>query len=80
MQVQAVSEEKSAVNLRVRTSLKVKAKQLGVNLSKTFERTLEEEIKRIEQVQWQADNQQAIAAYNERIEEHGLALTKYRSF
>jgi post-segregation antitoxin (ccd killing protein) len=30
--------------------------------------------------QWLADNREAIAAYNERVETQGLALAQYRRF
>lgn len=80
MQSETATEEKSPVNLRIRTSLKKKAKHLGVNLSQTLERSLEEEISRREQLEWTEANRQAIEAYNRRIDERGPALAAYRSF
>lgn len=80
MQADTPAEEKSAVNLRIRSSLKNKAKSLGLNLSLTLERTLEVEIRRREQLEWLETNRQAIEAYNRRINEHGAALAAYRSF
>lgn len=73
-------DEKSPVNLRVRSSLKAKAKSLGLNLSRTLEVALEREISRREQEAWISENRMAIEAYNRRIEEHGPALSAYRSF
>ncbi|TVR92169.1 MAG: hypothetical protein EA418_13520 [Wenzhouxiangellaceae bacterium] len=80
MPVESANEEKSAVNLRIRTSLKTRAKSLGVNLSQTLERSLEVEIRRREQLEWLESNRQAIEAYNRRIDERGPALAAYRSF
>lgn len=80
MHRESATEEKSPVNLRVRTSLKERAKSLGVNLSQVLERSLEEEISRREQLEWLTENRQAIEAYNRRIEEHGPTLSIYRSF
>lgn len=80
MDIEAATEDKSPVNLRIRTSLKNKAKHLGVNLSQTLERSLEDEISRREQVEWVEANRQAIEAYNRRINERGPALAAYRSF
>ncbi|MCB1735898.1 MAG: type II toxin-antitoxin system CcdA family antitoxin [Gammaproteobacteria bacterium] len=80
MRIEAAGEEKSPVNLRIRTSLKNKAKSLGVNLSQTLERSLEDEIRRVEQREWVETNCQAIEAYNRRIDERGPALAAYRSF
>ena len=80
MDIETAAEEKSPVNLRIRTSLKKKAKNLGVNLSQTLEKSLEDEISRREQLEWLEVNRQAIEAYNRRINERGPALTAYRSF
>lgn len=80
MRTEPLQEDKSPVNLRIRTSLKKRARDLGVNLSQTLENTLEQEISRREQEAWIAENETAIQAYNERIEAHGPALATYRSF
>ncbi len=80
MHIEKAVEEKSPVNLRIRSSLKQQAKSLGINLSQTLEATLEREISRREQEEWLAENRRAIEAYNRRIEEHGPALSAYRSF
>lgn len=80
MHTEVTTEEKSPVNLRIRTTLKNKAKSLGVNLSQTLEKSLEDEISRRGQLEWLKTNRQAIEAYNRRITEHGPALAAYRSF
>lgn len=80
MLIDKAVEDKAPVNLRIRSSLKEKAKGLGLNLSQALELTLEQEISRREQEAWLAENQEAIEAYNRRIENHGPALTAYRSF
>jgi antitoxin CcdA len=80
MQKEVANEEKSQVNLRIRTSLKKKAKKLGVNLSQTLEKSLEAEIGRREQLEWIETNRKAIEAYNRRIDDCGPALGAYRSF
>ncbi len=80
MRTDVVADEKSPVNLRIRKSLKEKARSLGVNMSQILERTLEQEIHRREQEAWLEENHRAIKAYNERVEGRGLALSAYRSF
>jgi antitoxin CcdA len=80
MHSQRAVEDKSPVNLRIRTSLKEKAKRLGLNLSQALEVKLEEEISHREREAWLAENRGAIDAYNKRVEEHGPALSAYRSF
>lgn len=80
MHDEVASEEKSPVNLWIRTALKRKAETLGVNLSQTLEKSLEAEIRRREQLDWLEANRRAIEAYNRRIDERGPALAAYRSF
>jgi len=80
MRTEAAQEDKSPVNLRIRTALKKRARDLGVNLSQILYRTLEQEISRREQEAWIAENSDAIKAYNKRVEARGLALASYRSF
>lgn len=80
MHAEKAVEDKSPVNLRIRSSLKERAKSLGINLSQTLEITLEKEISRREQEAWLAENRKAIEAYNKYVEAHGPALSAYRSF
>lgn len=80
MHVERNIENKSPVNLRIRSSLKEKAKSLEINLSQTLEATLEKEISRREREAWISENRRAIEAYNKRVEEHGPALSAYRNF
>lgn len=80
MQSERSSDEKAAVNLRIRNSLKLKARELGLNLSQTLEESLERAIRRQERATWQEQNRSAVEAYNQRIEECGPALSAFRSF
>ncbi len=80
MQTGRANDEKSAVNLRIRSSLKLKARELGMNLSQTLEESLEREIRRRERAAWQEHNGRAVEAYNRRIEQSGPALSRFRSF
>lgn len=80
MQDEVANAKKSPVNLRIRTSLQKKAKDLGLNLSQTLENPLEAEIRRREQLEWLEANRQAIEAYNRRIDDRGPALAGYRGF
>lgn len=80
MATEAAIDPKTAVNLRIRSSLKDTAKSLGINLSKTLEQSLEREISLREQQAWKEENRVAIEAYNERVEKTGPALSAYRRF
>ena len=80
MNTDVAAEEKSPVNLRIRTALKDKARNLGINLSQTLEQSLEGEIRRREQLERLKANRDAIEAYNRRVSERGPALGAYRNF
>lgn len=77
---QATHTTKRAVNLSINAQTLDLAKSLGMNLSKTVDGFLQEEVKRQYWEQWNERNKDAIAAYNARIAEHGLPLAKYRTF
>ncbi len=76
----AVQAPKRPVNLSITADTIDKAKALGMNLSKTVDALLGEEVKRRYWEKWNEDNQLAIDHYNARIEREGLPLAKYRSF
>jgi antitoxin CcdA len=76
----AVQAPKRPVNLSITADTIDKAKALGMNLSKTVDALLGEEVKRRYWEKWNEDNQVAIDHYNARIEREGLPLAKYRSF
>lgn len=80
MHAERTGDEKSPVNLRIRTTLKEEARRLGLNLSRELEESLEREIGQRKRKAWQDDNREAIEAYNQRIEERGPTLSAYRRF
>jgi len=71
---------KRAANLSVNAGLLDEAKALEINLSATFERALEEAVRARKRERWLAENRDAIAAYNERIERDGMFSDGLRSF
>jgi antitoxin CcdA len=71
---------KRATNVSVRSDLLAAAREAGVNLSATLERALTEELAGVRRKQWREENREAIAAYNEYIEEHGMFSDDLRSF
>ena len=71
---------KRATNLSLSASTLDLARELGMNVSQTVDALLTEEIQRQYWARWNADNKDAIAAYNARIESEGLPLDKFRSF
>ena len=71
---------KKATNLSLNAKVLEAAREMGMNLSQTVDTLLADEVKRRYWVKWNEDNQEAMAAYNERIATHGLPLAKYRTW
>jgi antitoxin CcdA len=74
------SVPKRATNVSVRGDLLTAAREAGVNLSATLERALIEALAEVKRRKWREDNRDAIAAYNEHIDEHGAFSDGVRSF
>ena len=79
MQTELVSK-KRAVNMSIDGATLDLAKKIGMNLSKTIDAFLKDEVKRRCWEQWNERNKDAIAEYNARIAREGLPLEKYRTF
>lgn len=71
---------KRAANLSINAGLLDEAKALEINLSATFERALEEEVRARQRQLWLAENREAIAAYNEFVARNGVFSDGLRSF
>jgi|GEM_PF-294053 len=71
---------KKATNLSLNAKVVDAARDMGMNLSQTVDALLADEVKRRYWIKWNEDNQEAMAAYNERIVTHGLPLAKYRTW
>ena len=71
---------KKATNLSLSVKVLEAARDMGINLSQTVDTLLADEVKRRYWDKWNEDNREAIAAYNERVEAHGIWGAKYRTF
>lgn len=71
---------KVATNLTARADIVREAKTLGLNLSELFESAVAEAIRHKRQDVWLAENRDAIASYNARIERDGLFSDEWRKF
>ena len=71
---------KRATNLSVDENLLARARLLKLNLSQVLEEGLAAEIRRREEAAWRERNRQAIDAYNEGVEKHGVFSDGLRSF
>ena len=71
---------RKATNLTLRTDLIEQARALGINLSRTLEAALLQELRRRREAAWREENRVAIDAYNCDLETHGLWSDKLRLF
>lgn len=71
---------KKPVNLSINGDLLAVARELNINLSATMEAALAEAVKRKRRERWLAENQAAIAAYNERVDTDGVFSDGLREF
>ncbi len=71
---------KKATNLSLNARVLEMAREMGMNVSQTVDTLLAAEVRRRYWEQWNAENREAVAAYNTRIASEGLPLAKYRTF
>lgn len=71
---------KKAVNLNVDEALLSKARSEGINLSAALEDKLRSDVTRIEIERWKRENAEAIAGYERRIADEGVAGEEYRKY
>lgn len=74
------TSDKKAANLSISAELLRQAKDYKINLSATLEQALTEIVKQKQRQQWLQDNQQAIQAYNQRVEASGSFSDELRDF
>ena len=71
---------KKPTNVSINSELLFKAKQLKINLSATLEAALIEVIAARQRELWKQENADAIKAYNQMVESHGVFSDDLRSF
>jgi antitoxin CcdA len=79
-QKSTVAIPKRATNVSIRSDLLAAAREAGVNLSATLERALKEELAAVKRQRWRMENRDAIDAYNEHVEKHGVFADDVRRF
>ena len=72
--------EKKPLHLRVNRALARRACSLKINVSQTLEQGPEELLQQEMARQWREENQAAVAAYNQRVAEHGVFSDGLRQF
>ncbi len=78
--LQFANASKKAANLSLNAKVLETARELGMNISKTVDGLLAEEVTRRYWEKWRDDNKEAFEAHNLLIREHGLPLAKYRTW
>jgi antitoxin CcdA len=71
---------KKATNLSLDPALLAEAKRFGISLSRFVEEKLAQEIKRRRLQAWRREAREAMQAYNEFVERHGIFGEEFRSF
>ena len=71
---------KKATNITLSTDVLAEAKAMGINISQVCDQFLRELVRKRREQQWQHDNADFIAAYNQMVEQEGLPLQEWRSF
>ena len=75
-----IQAPKKAANLSVNADLLSRARELNINLSATLEQALIQALEQRRREQWLARNRDAIDAYNDHVETHGVFGAGARSF
>ena len=71
---------KKATDLSLNSKVLEAAREVGINISQTIETLLAEEVRRRYREKWNEDKKEAVAAYNQRVSNHGFPLAKYRTW
>lgn len=69
-----------SVTMTVERDLLSRAREAGINLSKTLTTALDAELRHHAARKWQEDNAEALVALNRFHDEHGCFSDEYRTF
>ena len=71
---------RKATNVTLSEPLLKEARELGISLSQACERGVAASVAEARAQRWLRDNRDAIDAWNEYVEQHGLPLSEFRQF
>jgi antitoxin CcdA len=74
------SPPRKATNVTLPEPLLKEARELGISLSQACERGVAASVVEARARQWLRDNRDALDAWNEYLEQHGLPLAEFRQF
>lgn len=75
-----IAAPKKATNLTVNSDLLSQAKELGINISAVLELSLAQRVKQLKADIWLEENQEAIKAYNQDVDDNGVFSDELRGF
>lgn len=75
-----IDAPKRPLSLSANSDLVGKAKKAGINLSQTFEDALAVKLRTAFEENWLKENEEAIAAFNDRVEKNGVFGSRQRRF
>ena len=71
---------RKSTSISIDAELLAEARSLGINMSRTCERALKEQVAQRRREQWLEENAAAIAGWNAYVEKHGLPLADSQMF
>ena len=71
---------RKATNLSLNQVLLAEARELGINISRSAEKGIEQAVIEARREAWLEENADALESSNSYIEEHGLPLDGFRQF
>ncbi len=74
------SVQRQPTNPALDVALVAEAKELGVNVSQVAELGVNDADKKSRAERWTEENREAISAWNDYVEKHGLPLAKHWNF
>ena len=72
--------QRKSVNISIESRLIQEAKELGINISRAAEESIEKAVSEEKSRRWLLENKEAIENWNEYVLKNGLPLAKYRQF
>jgi antitoxin CcdA len=67
-------------NVTLNSAMLDEAKALGINISQACEKGLSAELNAARKAKWLEENQEAMAEWNDWVDQNGLPLARYRQF
>lgn len=71
---------RSPTNITLPELLLQEARALNINISQACEHGLAAAVSQAKAARWLSENQEAIQAWNDYVEQHGLPLEQFRRF